>query len=125
MCDGKLFQVSNPLSLDDLQSEHDDSPSPPYSAAAFDKGPHTFSVMCTPVFNRSKSTIDMVYIQTEPLIRRAVILLNGEPDLEQVLQLLSDAERMKEEYYAWPETTPIEWKPVQCGLIAPRDDMQE
>lgn len=67
----------------------------------------------------------MVYIQTEPLIRRAVILLNGEPDLGQVRQLLSDAERMKEEYYAWPETTPIEWKPVKKGVIAPREDIPE
>lgn len=125
MCDGKLFQVAYPLSLDDLQGESDESPSPSYSTSAFDKGPQTFSVMCTPVLNRSKSTIDMVYIQTEPLIRRAAVLLNSAPDLDQVRQLLSDAERMKEAYYAWPETTPVEWKPRTVGFIAPREEKLE
>jgi hypothetical protein len=117
MCGGKLFQVTNPVLLSELEVENSESPS-------IKKLPQRFSVLCTPVLSQSKIAIlDLVYAQTEPLIRRAECLLGSEETaLNQLRQLKLEAEQLIEAYNKWPENIPEEWKPRSVGVILSKDD---
>ena len=96
ICGGKLFQVASPILLEDLQVEDSDPPPLQHSPATVNKIPQRFSVLCTPLFNQSSSTIDLIYAETEPLIRRAESLLGGEATLDQLRHLKLEAEQLKE-----------------------------
>jgi hypothetical protein len=117
MCGGKLFQVTNPVLLSELELETSASPS-------IKKLPQRFSVLCTPVFSQSNIAIlDLVYAQTEPLIRGAEYLLaSEETTIDQLYQLKLEAEQLIEAYNKWPETIPEEWKPISAGVILPKDN---
>jgi len=78
--------------------------------------------MCTPLFKQSGSSLDVIYGETEPLVRKAISLLRGEATIDQIIHLKLEAERLKEAYSAWPETTPLEWRPRTVGLIASKND---
>lgn len=78
--------------------------------------------MCTPLFRQSGSSLDVIYSETEPLVRKAISLLRGEATLDRIFHLKMEAERLKEAYSAWPETTPPEWRPRTVGVIASRND---
>jgi hypothetical protein len=112
MCGGKLFQVTNPVLLSEIEVEASELPS-------IQKLPQRFSVLCTPVFSQSNIAIlDLVYAQTEPLIRRAEFLLaSEEATLDQLRQLKLEAEQLIEAYNKWPGAIPEEWKPRSVGVI--------
>jgi hypothetical protein len=117
MCGGKLFQVANPVLFSDIEVETSEPPS-------IKKLLQRFSVLCTPVFSQSNIVIlDLVYAQTEPLIRRAECLLGSEETtLNQLRQLKLEAEELNEAYNKWPGTIPEEWKPRSVGLILSKDN---
>ncbi|KAK9482634.1 hypothetical protein V1527DRAFT_454858 [Lipomyces starkeyi] len=123
VCNGKLFQVADPTPLEDLDGAESESPALQHSLTIPGKRSQKFSILCTPIFSRSKSkaTIDTIYAQTEPLIRKAEFVLGRDANLDEVRHLLLEAEQMKETYYSWPETTPEEWKPRSAGVIAPQN----
>jgi hypothetical protein len=121
VCGGKLFQVTSPILLDVMEGQKCESLPLKYAAAIIKKVSH-FSVLCTPFLNQSKSTIDLVFAQTEPLIRKARSLLGGEATLHQIRQLKLEAEQPKEAYNAWPETIPQEWTPRSVGVIVSKND---
>jgi hypothetical protein len=56
------------------------------------KMPQRFNVLCTPLFNQSSSTIDLIFAQTEPLMRRAECLFQSEATLDQHCRLKPEAE---------------------------------
>jgi hypothetical protein len=121
ICGGKLFQVANPILLDDLE-EDSDSSTPRYSRAIINKMSQRFSILCTPLFFQSASNIDSIYAQTMSIVRRAESLLGSGATLEQLSHLKSDAEKLREAYNVWPNIIPQEWMPRSVGLITSRND---
>lgn len=122
LCDGKLFQVANPIPLEDLEVEISESPSLQHSPAIINKASQRFSVLCTPLFNQSSSTIDFIYARTTSLMRTAEHLLENNATLDQLYRLKLEAEQLKEAYNAWPETIPKEWIPRSVGIISTKDE---
>lgn len=123
LCDGALFRVANPTPLEDLEveiSKH--SSSLPQSSAIVNKVSQKFSVLCTPLFNHSSSAIDFFYARTVSLVRKAKTLLENEAEatVDQLCQLKSEAEQLREAYDTWPATVPQEWIPKSVGLIKPK-----
>lgn len=120
-CGGKLFQVTSPILLEDPGVENSESPPRQYSPA-ISKVSKRFSVLCTSICYQSSSTIDMIFAQTEPLIRRAESLLGSEATLDQLRYLKLEAEQLKDAFNAWPDTIPQEWTPRSVGVIVSKDD---
>lgn len=119
LCDGKLFQVASPIPLENLEVEiSEPPPSLPHAPAVINKVSQKFSVLCTPLFNHSSSTIDFIYARTMSLMRRAESLLECEATVDQLCQLKFEAEQLKEAYNMWPETIPQEWIPKRIGSIS-------
>jgi hypothetical protein len=117
VCGGKLFEMTSPILSKELEVESPRSLPPLYCPATINKSSQRFSVLCTPLFNESRPTLDVLYAKTEPLIRRARSLLESEATVDQLLYLKLEAEQLKEEYDAWPETVPQEWKPRSVGVF--------
>lgn len=121
LCDGALFQVANPTPLEDLEVEISEPPSSlPHSSAVVNKVSQKFSVLCTPLFNQSSSSIDFFYARTVSLVRRAESLLENEATVDQLCQLKAEAEKLKEVCDRWSETVPQEWMPKPIGVIPPK-----
>jgi hypothetical protein len=123
LCDGALFRVANPTPLEDLEVEiSEPPPSLSHSSAVVNKVSQKFSVLCTPLFNQSSSAIDFFYAQTVSLVRKAKDLLENEAEVavDQLHQLKSEAEQLREAYDTWPATVPPEWIPKSVGLITPK-----
>lgn len=97
-------------------------PSLSHSSAVVNKVSQKFSVLCTPLFNQSSSAIDFFYAQTVSLVRKAKDLLENEAEVavDQLHQLKSEAEQLREAYDTWPATVPPEWIPKSVGLITPK-----
>jgi hypothetical protein len=91
------------------------------SSAIISKMSQRFSVLCTPLFGQSSSTIDMIYSRTMPLIRRAELLLENEDARDQLCQLKLEAEQLKDGLNLWPGTVPQEWIPRSVGVISSND----
>ncbi|TVY45754.1 hypothetical protein LOCC1_G003451 [Lachnellula occidentalis] len=122
LCRGKLFQVPSPILLDDLEPENTPFSSLPSCSTIPNITQESFSIMCTPFFKQSGSSLDVIYGETEPLVRKAISLLRGEATLDQIIHLKLEAECLREAYKAWPETTPQEWRPRTVGAIASKND---
>ncbi|KAM0247766.1 hypothetical protein ACHAQJ_009699 [Trichoderma viride] len=122
LCDGKLFQVANPIPLEDLEVEISETLSQQHSPASINKASQRFSVLCTPLFNRSSSAIDFIYASTMSLMRRAEDLLENDATLDQLYRLKLEAEQLQEAYNAWPGTIPQEWIPRSAGIISSKDE---
>lgn len=123
ICGGQLFEVESPVSLEDFEVENSPSSRQQYSPVMGDDVPQRLSVMCTPLFQQSSSSIDVLYAQTEPLFRKAELLLDGgESTLIQIHQLKLEAQQMKREYDVLIESTPQEWMPRSVGYIASKHD---
>jgi len=121
MCGGKLFRVTNPIPFEDLDVQNSESLPLQHPPAIIGMS-QRFSVLCTPLSSQSGSTIDLIYAQTMPLIRRAESLLKNEATHDQLHQLKLEAEQVKEALNAWPETVPQEWRPRSVGAISYSDD---
>ncbi|EHK42171.1 hypothetical protein TRIATDRAFT_312684 [Trichoderma atroviride IMI 206040] len=107
----------------DLEVEISEPPSSlPHSSAIVNKVSKKFSVLCTPLFNQSSSAIDFFYASTVSLVRKAKALLDNEAEatVDQLCQLKSEAEQLREAYDTWPATVPLEWIPKSVGLITPK-----
>lgn len=125
LCDGALFRVANPTPLEDLEMEISETPSSlPHSSAVVNKVSQKFSVLCTPLFNQPSSVIDFFYARTVSLVRKGKDLLDSEAEVtvDQLCQLKSEAEQLREAYDTWPATVPQEWIPKSIGLIAPKGE---
>ncbi|UKZ93379.1 uncharacterized protein TrAFT101_008294 [Trichoderma asperellum] len=120
LCDGQLFQISSPIPLEDLEVEI--SQSPPSHSHSPNKVSQKFSLLCTPLFNQSSSTIDFIYGRTLFLMRKAEFLLENEATVDQICQLKAEAELLKEAYNTWPETAPHAWIPKPIGVISPNNE---
>ncbi|KAL7928952.1 hypothetical protein V8C35DRAFT_316916 [Trichoderma chlorosporum] len=124
LCDGKLFQVANPIPLEDLEVEIFAPSSVDHSAGVITKASQKFSVLCTPLFNQSSSTIDFIYARTMTLMRKAECLLDSkaEATVDELCKLKFEAEQLREEYHWWPKTVPQEWLPTSLGIISPGNE---
>lgn len=122
LCDGKLFQVASPTPLENLEVEISEPPPSLHSPTVINKVSQKFSVLCTPLFNQSSSTIDFIYASTISLMRRAEYLLENEATVDQLCQLKFEAEQLKEAYNTWPETVPQKWIPTPVGIISSRNE---
>lgn len=119
ICDGKLFQISSPILLEDLEVEV----SGRESSLVVNKLPQRFSVMCTPFSYQLSTTIDYVYIRTGPLLQKAELLFrNKNAPPAEVRDLKMEAEKLKDAYIAWRATVPKEWTPRPVGYIAFKED---
>lgn len=96
----------------------------PHSSAVVNKVTQKFSVLCTPLFNQPSSAIDFFYARTVSLVRKGKDLLDDEAEVtvDQLCQLKSEAEQLREAYDAWPATVPQEWIPKSIGLVAPKGE---
>jgi hypothetical protein len=122
MCGGKLFGTANPLGLEDLGME---SSTPPEYNANFanhkNKVSPAFSILCTPLINRSNSTIDTIFIQSMSLIEKARFLLAGDATIDQLYRLKLEAENLKDGYDTWPKSLSEDWGARSVGVIAVED----
>lgn len=94
----------------------------PHSSAVVNKVSQKFSVLCTPLFNQPSSAIDFFYARTVSLVRKAKDLLDNKAEVpvDQLCQLKSEAEQLREAYNIWPTTIPQEWIPKSVGVITPK-----
>ncbi|RDW59099.1 hypothetical protein BP5796_12023 [Coleophoma crateriformis] len=123
VCGGKLFQLSNPLPLEDLDLDNSGLQHLQYSLMKDTKVSPIFSVLCTPLVKQSNTTIESIFIQTASLILRARSLIADEATtIDQLYCLKLDAEQLDERYNAWSENIPDEWQPRSVGVITLKND---
>lgn len=117
-CGGKLFQLTSPLPLENLEVMVSGN-------FPVKKASRPFSVLCTPVLRQSicNSSIDVMHTEMEPLLKRAEGLLgSGDATLDQLLGLKLEAEHSRDAYNAWAESIPSQWILKEVGVIAPNED---
>jgi hypothetical protein len=90
-----------------------------YAPASSSKILPIFSVLCTPLTSRSKTTLDSIFTQTAGLAMKARVLLTGEASMDQLRHLEIEARKLLADYEIWPETlSSKEWWPRSIGTIA-------
>ncbi|SPJ79090.1 uncharacterized protein FTOL_07481 [Fusarium torulosum] len=75
-------------------------------------------VLCPPLENVHRRSLDQIIIKLSPLTSRAEVLLaQSSPSVEALLQLQVDLLELNDEIVYWPDDRPLAWKPKLVGHV--------
>jgi hypothetical protein len=75
-------------------------------------------VLCPPLENVHRRSLDQIIIKLSPLTSRAEVLLaQSSPSIEALLQLQVDLLELNDEIVYWPDDRPLAWKPKLVGHV--------
>jgi hypothetical protein len=75
-------------------------------------------VLCPPLENAHRRSLDQIIIKLSPLTSRAEVLLaQSSPSVEALLQLQEDLLALNDEIVYWPDDRPSVWNPKLVGYV--------
>jgi hypothetical protein len=76
-------------------------------------------VLCPPLENTHRRSLDQIIIKLSPLTSRAEVLLaQSSPSVEALLQLQVDLLALNDEIVYWPDDRPSVWNPKLVGYVS-------
>ncbi|KAK9481539.1 hypothetical protein V1527DRAFT_486508 [Lipomyces starkeyi] len=120
VCGGQLFQLPNPLSLQNLNiGEPENISTPPLQIL------EKFGILRTAIVDSPWATLDPIFVKTIYLIRTAEKLLGGETEatiIDDLQLLMEEAELLRTVYQKCVVSLSKEWRSRLIGIIPSKND---